>query len=82
MVWQSTISQTRFQQHMIIILFVSLETFLDSSISNGDERINIEGYNLLWSDHPSNKERGGVCMYYKEHLPFIKRDDLCTLKEC
>ena len=21
-------------------------------------------------------------MYYKEHLPIIKRDDLCTLKEC
>ena len=21
-------------------------------------------------------------MYYKEHLPIIERDDLCTLKEC
>ena len=21
-------------------------------------------------------------MYYKEHLSIIKRDDLCTLKEC
>ena len=21
-------------------------------------------------------------MYYKENLPIIKRDDLCTLKEC
>ena len=21
-------------------------------------------------------------MYYKQHLSFIKRDDLCTLKEC
>ena len=58
------------------------ETFLDSPISNEDERINIKGYNLLWADHPNNKKRGGVCMYYKEHLPIIKRDDLCTLKEC
>ena len=33
-------------------------------------------------DHPSNKKRGDVCMYYKEQLPIIKRDDLCTLKEC
>ena len=33
------------------------------------------------ADHPSNKNRGGVCMYYKVHLPIIKRDDLCTLKE-
>ena len=56
------------------------ETFLDSSsISIDDERINV---NLLRADHPSNKKRGGVCMYYKEHLPIIKRDDFCTLKEC
>ena len=57
---------------MIMIIF---ETFLDLSISNEDERINIEGYNLLSVDHPSNKKRGGVCMYYKEHLPIIKRDE-------
>ena len=58
------------------------ETFLDSSISNGDEIINIKGYNLLRADHPSNKKRADVCMYYKEHLPIIKRDYLCTLKGC
>ena len=28
------------------------------------------------------KKRGGVSMYYKEHLPIIRRDDLCSLKEC
>ena len=28
------------------------------------------------------KKRGGVCMYYKEHLPIIRRDDSCSLKEC
>ena len=48
------------------------ETFPDSSISNDDERINFKGYNLLRADHPSNKKRGGVSMYYKEHLPLIK----------
>ena len=31
------------------------ETFLDLSISNDNEIIRIEGYNLLWVDHPSNK---------------------------
>ena len=56
--------------------------FFDSSISNDDERINIKGYILLRADHPSNKERGGFCVYYKEHFPIIKRDDLCTLKKC
>ena len=58
------------------------ETFLDPSISSSDERITIEGYDVLRADHPSNKKRGGVCIYYKEHLPVIKRDDLCNLNEC
>ena len=51
-------------------------------VSNDDVRMRIEGYNPLRTDHPSNKKRGGVCMYSKEHLPIIKRDDLCSLKEC
>ena len=51
-------------------------------ISKYDERVNIKDYNLVRVDHPSNKKREGVCMYYKEHLPIIERDDLCTLKEC
>ena len=46
--------------HMIVILFVYEK---HSLISNEDERISIEGYNLLWVDHPSNKKRGGICMY-------------------
>ena len=58
------------------------ETFLYPSIDSSDERITIERHNLLRADHPSNKERGGVCIYYKEHLPVIKRDDLCNLNDC
>ena len=58
------------------------ETFLYPSTDSSDERITIERHNLLRADHPSNKERGGVCIYYKEHLPVIKRDDLCNLNDC
>ena len=58
------------------------ETFLDSTIDNDDDRISIPGYNLLRADHPSNTKRGGVCIYYKDHLPIIKRNDLCQLHEC
>ena len=29
----------------------------------------IPGYNLVHSDHPSNKKRGGVCIYYRSYLP-------------
>ena len=37
---------------------------------------------MIRSDHPSNSKRGGVCIYYKEHVPLIKRDDICTLDNC
>ena len=58
------------------------ETFLDSSIENDDDRISILGYNLLRTDHPNNTNRVGVCIYYKDHFPIIKRNDLCQLHEC
>ena len=37
---------------------------------------------IFFFDHPSNANRGGVCIYYKHHLPIIKRNDLCQLHEC
>ena len=39
-------------------------------------------YNLLCADHRSNTKRGGVCIYYKDRFPIIKRNDLCQLHEC
>ena len=59
------------------VIFLS-ETFLDSSIEASDPNINISGYNSLRSDYPSNTKRGGVCMFYKDYLPVIRRDDLCA----
>ena len=38
------------------------ETFLDSSISNDENRIDIAVYSLIRADHPSNKIKGGVCI--------------------
>ena len=58
------------------------ETFLNSSIETNDDRISIDGYNLIRADHPSNSKRGGVCIYFKEHIPLIKRGDICTLDNC
>ena len=48
------------------------ETFLNSSIQTTDDRISIDGYNLIRADHPSDSKRGGDCIYYKEHIPLIK----------
>ena len=87
MVWQPTILQKFFLlqalcvTHDYDIIFL-LETFLDLSTQNDDERINIKGYNLLQADHPINKKRVGVSMCYKERLPIIKKYDLCTINEC
>ena len=36
-------------------------------------RISIDRCNLI---------RSGVCIYYKEHIPLIKRDDIYTLDKC
>ena len=58
------------------------ETFLDSSIPNDENRINIAGYSLLRADHPSNTKKGGVCLYYKDFLLLIRKYDITDLKEC
>ena len=33
------------------------------------------------TDHPGDSKEGGVCIYYKEHIPLIKRD-VCALDNC
>ena len=30
----------------------------------------IPGYNIIRKNHPSNTKRGGICVYYKNTLPF------------
>ena len=66
--------------HNLDIVCLS-ETFLDSTIPNNDENININGYSLLRVDHPDNIKQGGVCMYFKESLPLIRPNDLSNMKE-
>ena len=56
------------------------ETFLDSTIPNDDIQIN--GYSLLRADHPNDIKCGGVCLYFKESLPLIRRNDLTNIKDC
>ena len=57
------------------------ETFLNSSIQNDDDIIKIDGYNLI-TDQPSDSKKGGFCIYYKQYISLIKRDDICTLDNC
>ena len=73
--------QAYITQHNYDIICLT-ETFLNSSILSDDNRIKIDGYNLIRSDHPSDSKKGGVCIYYKEHIPLILRDDINTLDNC
>ena len=78
MIYQLTVTkisllQAYTTQHNYDIICLT-EVFLNSSILNDDNRITIDGYNLIWSDHSSDSEKGGVCIYYiyyKEHIPLI-----------
>ena len=54
------------------------ETYLDSSIP--DSLLEIDGYNLIRSDHPNYIKRGGVCIYFKEILP-VRVINIPYLKE-
>ena len=58
-----------------------METYLDSNILPDDSNLTIPGYNLVHSDHPSNKKRGGVCIYYKSYLP-LRIIDINYLSKC
>ena len=45
------------------------ETYFVSNTPPVDDHVEISGYTLIRSDHPSNTKRGGVYLYYKNNLP-------------
>ena len=57
------------------------ETFFNSSFESNDKGLMMEGYYLIRSDHPSNTNRGGVCIYYKESLG-VRVVNITSLTEC
>ena len=58
------------------------ETFLNSEISDDDSRLAIDNYMIKRCDHPSDTKRGGVCIYYQDHLGIEVKPQLTTLDEC
>ena len=66
--------------HYFDVVCIS-ETYLDSSTAPDDENLEIAGYNLLRTDHPSNSKRDGVCVYYKSSLA-LRLIDVHYLQEC
>ena len=63
------------------MFYVLSETYLDSSISNDDDNLEIPGYDLFRADHPSNTKRGGVCIFYRNSL-LLNIPDIQYLREC
>ena len=66
--------------HKMDIICLS-ETYLDSTIQLDNDNLEIPGYNLVCSDHPSKNKRDGVCIYYKASLS-LRVIDICFLREC
>ena len=44
------------------------ETYLYSKHLRDNNNLDISGYKLMCSDHPSNSKRGGLPIYYNETL--------------
>ena len=59
-----------------------LNFFCIFSIQSDNNRIKIDRYYLIRSDHPIGSKKVGVCIYYKKHVPLIKLDDACTFDSC
>ena len=57
------------------------ETFFDSSVQGGDKNIQLDDYNLLRADHPSNPKLCGVSIFHKETLGVLIVKSL-SFSEC
>ena len=51
-------------------IICSLETYVGSTLQSDNGNLEIPGYNLVCSDHPSNSKCGDFCIYCKALLPF------------
>ena len=51
------------------------------TISDDDNILHIEGYNLIRPDHPDNIKRGGICLLQKG-FSFLRKIELSYITEC
>ena len=73
-----SLSRAHVNVHKFDIICLS-ETYLLSSVD--DESWQISEYDLIRSDHPSNKMRGGIWIYYENFLP-LRVAGVRLLEEC
>ena len=58
------------------------ETYIDFSVTQNSEEIQLDGYSLVRSDRPGNSKKGGACLYYKESLGVKIIINFTALSEC
>ena len=58
-----------------------LDTYLNHDTLSNSDNLQITGYKLIRTDHPSSQKRGGICIYHKDLLP-IKVNNISCLKGC
>ena len=61
--------------------FCISDTLFDSSVHEGDKNIQLDHYDLLRADYPSNLKRDGVCIFYKDTLG-VRIVKLLSFSEC
>ena len=57
------------------------ETYLNSSYADNDTWLNLKDFTLIGADNPHNCNRGGISIYFKEHLAVCPVSPL-DLNEC
>ena len=67
--------------HLVYKFLCISETHLDSSVSKDDNALSIEGYSMIRTDHLSNTNRGGVCIYYNDKISVRQMSNI-NLREC
>ena len=65
--------------HKFDIICLS-ETYLNSTTPTDDDKLHLR-YTFIRCNHPSNAERGGVCIYHRSSLP-LRVLNIGYLHEC
>ena len=67
--------------YIVLTSYAYLRHIWIQAILYHDPNPEVQGYDLIRADHLSNVKRGGICIYYKNHLP-LKLINTNFLHEC
>ena len=78
--WEVSLLKAYLAVHKFDIVCFS-RTYLNSNTAPNNNSLELSGYNLIRSDHPSNSKRGVVCIYYINFL-HLRVLDIHYVHEC